>query len=93
MNNTVYAYDSEGRLLIMNINDASYEIIKNLPEIGYGGQGIIINNQFHVIGGSQKRINKHHKWHDDWARVMLSLHDLKNVDGNQINRVGHHRLI
>ena len=50
---TFYVYDPDQKLLIINISDGDYKIIKCLPWTRLGGQGIMINNEFHVIGGSE----------------------------------------
>ena len=83
---TIYVYDHR-KLLIINIIAGDYKIIKDLPWTRLGGQGIIINNEFHVIGGSEN--GKHLKWNDG-SKTMDIVHDLDNID---LNRIGHQRLI
>ena len=85
---TIYIYDSHGKLLIMDIFDADdHQIIKSLPSIGYEGQGIVINNEFHVVGGSEN--TKHLEW-NNCSKTMDTMQDLENMG---LNPIGHHRLI
>ena len=88
---TVYVYapmSYDGALFIMDIINGNYEIIKKgLPYSGCGNQGIMINNEFHLIGGSKN--TQHLKW-NDFSTKMDTFHDISFI--NQ-NKIGHHRLI
>lgn len=82
--NKIHILTPSGSLLIINTVNNKCTAIDNLMQTGFGCQGIMINNEFHAIGGSQN--NKHLKWNNKSQQFDI-LHDIN--DGH----IGHHRLI
>lgn len=74
-------------MLIINTDNGSLQIIDSSVGIAGDAQAIIINNEYHIIGGFQN--DKHVKWNSKILKFEI-LHDLKN----HINwdNIGNHRL-
>ena len=87
---TIFAYDCHGSILIMDINEVhpKYVAIDDVIRTGMGAQGIMINNEFHVIGGY--RNNKHLKWNET-IRKFEKLHDLRKAIN--WNGIGRHSMV
>ena len=85
--NTIYACNQWGFLFEINIDNGSHSIAK-ASKLGIGAQGIIIDNEFHVIGGSGN--NKHLKW-NRISKEFDVLHDLK--EEVNWNKITHRQLV
>ena len=83
----IYVFNPDGKMIIFKISTNEYQIINNLIKTSYGCQGIMINNEFHAMGGF--RNNLHLKWSKINKQFEI-LHDLQN-DINW-NNVGHFRV-
>ena len=84
----IFAFNRHGSILIVNINEFKFEYINDLIRTGTGAQGIMINNEFHVIGGYKS--NQHLKWNEK-NKKFEALHDLrKEINWNGI---GHHCMV
>ena len=80
--NTIYAYNTKGSITIFTTNNTKYQIVDDLIETGQGAQGILINNDFHIIGGGHEHY-KHCKW-NKINNTFEILHDL----GEEMNIYG-----
>ena len=68
-------------MVIMDIGSMGfkYQLQINLYKYLYGARAIMINNEFHVIGGSPNPRRKHLKWNDASSKFEI-LHDSKNCN-------------
>ena len=55
--NILYLYTNKQKLYKINLKDNKWQIIKSNINIGEFSQCVIMNNKFHIIGGSKS--NKH----------------------------------
>ena len=76
--NKIYISNHKGSMAILELNDvnekAEWKIINDSMKIGKGSQGIMINNEFHAIGGLYWVDNKSiHAVYDDNERKYLTV--------------------
>ena len=50
-------------MAVLNTAIHQYEVIDNVIRTGYGSEGVMINGEFHVIGGWNN--DEHLKWNEE----------------------------
>ena len=79
--NTIYIHNRAGSLAILHIkhnsDDNDLTIIEGLSKTGLGSTEIMIDNQFHVIGGVDN--NKHFKYNKTTKKWDI-MHIFKDID-------------
>ncbi len=91
--NTIYIYGgnlkSLGKLKITD-NENKWDVTDNLIESDVGAQAIIINDEFHVIGGYKS--NKHLKYMEQTKQFKV-LHSFDTMFPTKVEEFGLHRLV
>ena len=76
--NKIYFLNQNSQMAILHIDEEQpkWIIQDEMLQIGFGAQGIIINNEYHIIGGYNHP--KHIKYNEK-LKKFEELHDIKNV--------------
>ena len=79
INHRIYFLQSQGMMAMLQMKENQpirWKIIKNLVEVGDGSQGLMINNEFHAIGGrtylNENNKSKHVIYNDVTKKLEIS---------------------
>ena len=59
----IYIYNQQASLIKINLKSKKVKVIKNLVQVGYGVAAIMINDEFHIVGGGGNK--SHYIWNEE----------------------------